>query len=148
MPYKLLLFTMSLGVGGAERMVREFATGVNRLHFEPEILTFDRHHVRIPSVRIHVREKNVIQVAEFFRRHGYDIIHSHCFWPNVLAACFKGDARLVWHEHDTSEGLNFFQRGIRKALVKRADAVICVSHAVAAEMPGDKAKIHVLHNGI
>jgi hypothetical protein len=148
MPYKLLLFTMNLGIGGAEKMVREFAEGVNRESFSPEILTFDRRVFVIPGVPIHRRKKNLLDVAEFFHTNHYDIIHSHCFWPNILAAIFKRDARLIWHEHDTSNGLNIFQLGLRKALVGKADAVLCVSHAVASEIPGDKSKIHVLYNGI
>lgn len=96
--------------------------------------------------------RTVGRAVGFFRRNSFDIIHAHLLWAGVVAAVFKGRAKLVWHEHDTDEGMPAWKRVLERPFLGRADAVIAVSQPVAScvrrRHPSLTVPIHLFPNAV
>jgi len=161
---RILHTTMSLGTGGVERLLADTLPLVDRGRFQIEVLLLKEEGFRAEDLRrsgVPVRAlggKGLGDAGVPFGFRGavragrYDVLHAHLTWPSVLAALFKGRARLLWHVHDTGESLTFFQRAAEALLIGRSDSVVAISEAVARAVrlrhPAVASRVRVIPNAI
>lgn len=115
---KVLHVVRSLALGGAERVVTEFALAHDREHFEPEICCVLEagpliSELRAAGVPVHVLKRrgrldarSVLSLARLVRRRRVDVVHNHnltALTVGVPGAVLGGARALVRTEHNVSE---------------------------------------------
>jgi glycosyltransferase involved in cell wall biosynthesis len=140
---RVLQATVGLGLGGAEKVMALLAGGLDRNRYEVEALALkgwgpagDRlKGAGVPVTALGGRglwDPSVLgRARRFLKERAFDVIHAHVLWAGAAAALLKGPAKLVWHEHDTDDWMGPAARGVQSWAVRRADAVLTVSGAVA-----------------
>lgn len=161
---RVLHITVGLDWGGAEKLMAEVAVRADPGRFSIEVLALKswgpigdvlrRHGVRVTALGGSPFFGGVLlaRLRRFLRENRFDIVHSHLFWANVLAAAAKTGERLVWHLHETGFGMSFWRRGVERALFPRADRAIAISQAVARSMaervPSAAGRLAVIPNAV
>lgn len=151
-------------MGGAEKILTESAIRLDRKLFDVEVLALKGWGpcgdiLKSQGIPVTVLDGGgiwdlgvLLRAARFFETHDFDIVHSHVFWANLTASFLKKNYRLIWHEHDMDDWMGVPLMWLRKLFIRRGDAVIAISQAVAdrmsARMPFLKERIHVVHNTI
>ncbi len=161
---RILFFTVGLGLGGAEKILAETAIRLDRNLFDAEVLALKGWGPCGDLLKAHgvpvtvlngggVWDAGVLlRAARFFEANDFDIVHSHVFWANLTAGLFKKNYRLIWHEHDMDDWMSAPLRSLQKIFIRRSDAVLAISQAVAdrlsGRMPFLKDRIQVVHNTV
>lgn len=144
---KVLHVVRSLELGGAERVVVEYALAHDRSQYEPEVCCVVTggplvEVLRRAGVSVHVLERRarfdvgaVLALSRIIRRGGFDVVHNHNLGPvfvGVPAAILGGARAVVRTEHNVCiwnrPGRSFLSR----LAALRENAQIGVSHAVRA----------------
>lgn len=160
----VLHMTVGLGLGGAEKVLADFATGLNPAEFNVEVLSLKGEGTvgeKLKAAWVPVTALNgrglwdataYARAARFLRAKRFDVIHAHVFWANLLACRLKGGSRMIWHEHDTDEWMSIGHKALERAVIPRADKVLAISQAVAGCLerrnPGLRDRIAILPNTV
>src|SRR3990167_3592110 len=144
MKTRILHITVGLGIGGAEKIMCDLACGVDKEKYEVEVLSLKGRGPAANSILNHGIKLMALD-GEFWHARGiiksghYDIIHAHCFWACVVACLFKGNAKVIWHEHGIDENMGMIRRYLERRYIKYADAIVGVCHR-ALEVIFDRHK--------
>lgn len=134
----------SLGLGGAERVIMQLATGVDKQKFEPIILCLNEkgafaeemEEQGVPVYAFNKRGpidfKMLFKMYKFIRTENIKILHTHLWGANVwgrLAAWFAGIPVII-----TEHNVDVWKKGIHKIIDKilspLASKIITVSDEV------------------
>ena len=100
---KILLLTTGLGLGGAERVVYDICTNINKAKFEVSVIGISSqidmlerfHENNIHTYVLNFRKNiskfftSIIQISRHIQNHEIDIIHAHMFHTLVIATLIK-----------------------------------------------------------
>lgn len=169
---KVLHVITSLRLGGAERMVTELATAMNKNGHDVEIAVFDGFRTplteRLESEGIIIHSLgncylqmwnplHIFKLKKLIGRH-YDIVHTHNYTPQLFLAFFKKihpSTSFVTTEHSPYNRRRS-KRGfilIDRWMYSKYDKVISVSNATQIrlldylEVP-ESDKFQVIYNGV
>jgi glycosyltransferase involved in cell wall biosynthesis len=100
--------------------------------------------------------KQICALQALLRARDYDIIHTHLFPANFIAALNHNTskAKYVMTEHSiwNRRRSSLFLKYLDKLVYRRFDKIVCVSSAVQSELlswiPEVKEKCSVIHNGV
>jgi glycosyltransferase involved in cell wall biosynthesis len=155
----------SLGLGGAERVIMQLATGVNRQKFEPVILCLNdagpfAAEMEENGISVHAFNKRgavdfkmLFKMIKFIRTEKIQILHTHLWGANVwgrLAARFAG-IPVVITEHNVDVWKKGIHRIIDKVLSPFASKVITVSDEVKkfyTDWGLPESKLVTVYNGV
>lgn len=157
----------SLGLGGAERVVVEYATSHDRSRYEPEVCCvgdvgplagiLDERGVPVHALgrRSRLDFRAVFRLARLIRRRGVDVVHDHNFTAmtvGIPAAILGGATAVLRTEHNVAARCFPFRRALSRLASMRENAQIAVSDAVArsrlAEGRFSPAHLVTIRNGI
>jgi sugar transferase (PEP-CTERM/EpsH1 system associated) len=164
---KIIYIVYSLGIGGAEIMIRDLVKGLDRENYEPYVCTFSNGGIlekdfKEMGVQVLVVEKGEgndfrlpAKLAWALKKMHIDIVHTHntSVWLyGGIAKCLARIPFLVHTEHSNipknKKKLILAKRGLSKL----TDQVITVCNDVARFMCEvekiDNTKIKVIYNGI
>ena len=156
-PLRLLWLTKGLGRGGAERLIVDAATLVDRDRFCVEVayllpwknaLVGELEAAGVP-VRCLGQESSydmswVPRLHRLVRSQRYDLVHTHAPVPAVAARLFLGRSgpRLVHTEHNVWQRYRWPTYWANALTYGRNDRVVAVSQAVAASVHSRRAPRH------
>lgn len=167
----VILAESGRSVGGTERVVWELATRLPPARFDVRVWLSDDRGVDEFAAALAAREIPVTRVAEVdsrwdwkgmvdtwkrLRRERADLLHVHHVWPAAdrylpSIASYAGVPHLVVTEHIEGRSHSPSQRGLKRAELKRADAVTVVCGAVAGSLQRDygiaRDRVRVVPNG-
>lgn len=165
-PQRLLFVNHSMRMGGIETMIRDFALGLPRAAWQPEVAVFSGGGVLgeqlaaggMPVTDLHKREGLdpglVLRLRRLLRTHGISVVHSHNYsaWLySVLATWGLPGVRLVHTEHSRIEPLPRRQALVRW-LARRSSAVVGVSldvtRSLVEEAGAPADRVGFIANGI
>jgi glycosyltransferase involved in cell wall biosynthesis len=157
----------SLGLGGAERVVVEYATSHDRSRYEPEVCcvgdagplaaVLDERGVPVHALerRSRLDFRAVLRLAGLIRRRGVDVVHDHNFTAmtvGIPAAILGGATAVLRTEHNVAAARFPFRLALSRLASMRENAQIAVSEAVArsrlAEGRFSPARLVTIRNGI
>jgi len=167
-PLRLLHVIVSLGIGGAERLVVSAATRLPRGEFEsvicclaePGLLAGEaqRAGVRVvcvgdfPGVRHPLAFARLVRLIRAERP---DVVHTHLQAANLYGRCaalIAGAPAIVATEHNVYASKAARYVAVERWLARRSDALVAVSEEVrrflASQLALDASAIRVIHNGI
>ena len=158
---------LSFGVGGAERLLVEFARHVDRDRFDfcfvalaedgaiGEQLRSTGWPVEALNGRDGLRPGLVLQLARCLRRRRVDIVHTHLDRPHIygtLAARISGVRRIVHTRHGQGGDLTARQQRLVRMLAGMTDRFICVSNDAARIACRDhgisRSRVSTIWNGV
>jgi len=175
---KILYTIPTLGVGGAEILLRDLAiffknkghdvSVMTLLPDADDFITMDLLSNRIKIIRCPAKKrynlfcilKNIIFLIRHFKNHYYDIIHTNLTWDlyNLAAVNFfvKNKLRLITTEHNTivPRRDNFFIRmfDLERIIYKQYLTVVCITkevkHNLLRALPFLEQKLLVVENGV
>lgn len=166
MRHRLLIVSDEMEVGGSQRQITHLMCGLDRAQWEPELLYFRRpsfllDRIRAAGIGVHCISKEGALDARFLwrligllRRGRYDVIH--CFsltaelWVSIAHRIASSGA-LILSMRDMGDGLTPRQWTIKRAVCRRADAIISNSERAAVRLDrelGGGHAIDVIPNGV
>ena len=142
--HKIGFVIWSLGLGGAERVIMQLATGVDRDRFEPIILCLNdkgafSDEMEEQGVRVHAFNKKgaldfkmLINMIKFIRSENISILHTHLWGANVWGrlAGFMTHIPVIITEHNVDVWKKGLHRIIDISLSPLSSKVITVSDEV------------------
>jgi len=144
-PIRVLHILSDFEFGGAQQVVLDIVTNLDRTRFEPHVcclrgggaLTSRLDEHRIPHHVAYFASRlsplGLWRLRGLLRELSIDIAHTHLRRANLsgrLAAVLAGTPVVIAHAHDTHEDGNRY-RWLGRWLAQRTDAFLCVSDAVA-----------------
>jgi glycosyltransferase involved in cell wall biosynthesis len=171
---RVLFLHSSAGRYGADRQLHLLATGLDRDRYEPIVVLAEdgplRADLAAADVEVHVRPLAVLRralmspsgmarVAAAFaadagglgrlaRSRGVGIVHTNTSVTLGGAAAARiAGVPHVWHMREIYAGFERWWPAYRRLLLT-ADAIPCVSAAVAAQFPPGHDNVRVLHDGL
>lgn len=170
---KILHVITSLGIGGAEIVLKDLVTCFSRSgvdvtvivllrvdSFIPEILLKNGVTIVCCPVNKKVSLRNMVFLTKHLLRNKYDIVHAHLSWEFYMLAVINiimgKKMRLVASEHSTitARRSNFLVRffALEKLIYRQYKKIICVSKDVRCSLvkflPQVSDKCIVITNGI
>lgn len=170
---KILHVITSLGIGGAEILLKDLAIHLNRYGEDVTVIVLLRVESFIPSelvqngikiiycpVNKKISLKNIIFLVKHLCCNHYDIIHAHLTWDFYYLALVKlllaKKIRLVVSEHSTKSARrnNIFIQwfSLDKIVYSSFEKIICVTEDVRKSLvdylPSVKNKCVIINNGI
>lgn len=166
---KILLYTDTPQIGGAELQIFLLAKFLNREKFTPIITCsnyrqldqwsnkFEKEGIKV--IRIKSRHKHdptqYIQIKKILKEENIDIIHAHVWNPAscryVFLAASRTKTPIITTEHDPFK-ISFIKDLFKKHSLKQISKIITVSEnnkKILTELyPDQSEKIEVIHNGI
>jgi len=171
-PKKILMLRSPLGVFGAERVILDLAQGLDNSGFEPVIGVVEnksggQRELAKASAALQLRTeifpcsspfdwKTVLQIRNFVRDNGIDIVHAHGYKANfygLMATRFTSIPVIAtchpWTETDYSFRARMYTF-LDKFWLKRMDRVVAISEEVKQQLwsPQRNAVVDVIPNGI
>ena len=152
---KVAHIALSFELGGAEKLLVEFARHADRMRFEPSFFALTRDGVIGDQLRSTgcdvtvlngpegVRPRLVYRLAKLLRQQRFDVVHTHLDRPHIYGTLAARLARIpcvVHTRHGQSDDLSSRQRWLVRALARWTDQFVCVSR--------DAAEIAVSEHGI
>src|SRR5262249_14392199 len=134
--------TQSLDVGGAEKLLVEFARHADRRRFAPRVVSLSTRGTladEIEAADCPVTALGAgagfhpglfVRVAQLFRRWQIDVVHTHDDRPHIYgtaAALLAGVPRVIHTRHGQSRHLSWRQRRLVNFLSRFTDRFVCVS---------------------
>jgi glycosyltransferase involved in cell wall biosynthesis len=134
-----------LDVGGAQRVVLDIVSNLDRSKFKPYVCTLrsggsmvaklEEEHIPHSLAYFSSRFSliGLWRLAELIRENEIDIVHTHLRRSNIsgrLAAMLAGVKVIVAHSHDTLIDKKFLHKKAGKWLNRHTDAYLCISDAV------------------
>ncbi|BAJ27469.1 MULTISPECIES: glycosyltransferase [Kitasatospora] len=160
---KVLWLAKGLGRGGAEQLLLNCVRHADRSRYDIEVAYVLPHKdALVPALAAAGVEAHCLGGAPGWRwplrlrallaERRYDLVHTHMPVPAVAARLLtagRGGARLVHTEHNLWERYRRPTRWANALTYRRNDAVIAVSHAVAAGVSRRRAGewLSVVHHG-
>ncbi|MFD8481667.1 glycosyltransferase [Kitasatospora sp. NPDC059673] len=160
-PARVLWLAKGLGRGGAEQLLVNCARHADRSHYAIEVAYVLPHKdALVPAlaaagVPVHCLggppgRRWPLRLRALLAERRYDLVHTHMPVPAVAARLLGGRRKLVHTEHNLWERYRLPTRWANALTYGRNDAVIAVSHAVAAGIgrrrPGE-GWLTVVHHG-
>ncbi|OGY86192.1 MAG: hypothetical protein A2233_00995 [Candidatus Kerfeldbacteria bacterium RIFOXYA2_FULL_38_24] len=166
---KIIYIIDGLKLGGAERMVFELATKIDKKEFNSEVIFLtgskdDYFAVKLAQASIPVKlflKKSKLNLGLFLRLRHYlaeakpDIVHTHLFTSDIcgsFSARSAGVKVIISTEHNINVNLNFIYHFLKRRANKNIQTIVAVSQAVANYIKVyDKTastKIKVIYNGV
>lgn len=166
---RVLIFTISLGAGGAEAQALRVANNLDRARFDAAVAVLRGGGSYEPSLASHVRlhvldGANLVSRAKSLRKliRGLrpDVVCSFLEIPNLIAAwacrglrprphlvaCVQAPPTISW----AGGGWRAALRALVSRYYRRAEQIIAISHGVAADIeqmaPGAQAHMVTIHN--
>jgi glycosyltransferase involved in cell wall biosynthesis len=163
---RLAHLTLSLDMGGLEKLLVEFVRHADRKRFAPEVIVLGRRGLladEIEACGVPVTALNqpeglrpglLLRLALLLRRRRIRILHTHDERPHIygtVAAVLAGVPRVVHTRHSQGKTLSGRQRRVVAGLSRLVDRFVCVSkdsaaRAVEAGVP--RSKVALIWNGI
>jgi glycosyltransferase involved in cell wall biosynthesis len=165
----VLFLIPTLARAGAESLLVNLVLHLSRAPaWEPEVCTLQagypyekdliNHGIALYSLNFRHRYdvSQIGKLRSFLRAHDYEVIHTHLFPANFIAALNRkiSKAKYVVTEHNIWNRRRSFSlfRYLDKALYREFDKIISVSNAVQYELlnwiPEVKDKMTVIHNAV
>ncbi|MFF0298207.1 glycosyltransferase [Kitasatospora sp. NPDC004614] len=159
-PARVLWLAKGLGRGGAEQLLVNCARHADRSRYAIEVAYVLPHKdALVPALAaaglpVHClgaapARRWPLRLRALLAERRYDLVHTHMPVPAVAARLLPGRRKLVHTEHNLWERYRLPTRWANALTYGRNDAVIAVSHAVAAGIerrrPGDW--LTVVHHG-
>ncbi|MEO1057639.1 MAG: glycosyltransferase family 4 protein [Actinomycetota bacterium] len=163
---RVLLVTKGLDLGGIERVVTDLAIGLSARGVDVEVAlvnsTRDRLAPPVESAGVTIHRLDgsdrigapaARRFAALTRRSDLDVVHVHGPLPAAIARLAKRSstdgARLVTTAHTPWTSLHPATRAAWWATMRRDDAIVAVSSATAATLPGSsRRRAVVIPHGI
>ena len=166
---RVLYVIAQLGAGGTERQLLALIRGLDRSRFEPEVVTFTPGGALESAYReacpLHLFEKTaesearvLVSLVGLLNRLRPAIVHASLFsanWRGALATQVRapiGRPRFIASLRNMGDWMGTGRRFVESWVLRRADAVIVNSGAVAADAiarAGARRDIlHVIPNGV
>lgn len=166
---KILFYTDTPQIGGAELQMYLLAKFLNKEHFEPIIVCsnfrqldkwcakFEKEEIKV--IRLDVKHKHdprhYFKLKKIIKEENIDILHAHVWNP---ASCRYGflaansrKTPIITTEHDPFP-LSYFKNIFKKAALKKTKKIITVSKnnkkILGYLYPEQRSKISVIENGI
>jgi glycosyltransferase involved in cell wall biosynthesis len=167
--HRVLFLIPTLERAGAESLLVNLVLQLSRAPaWQPEVCTLQAgypyekdlltHGIALYSLNFRHRYdiSQICKLQSFLHAHDYDIIHSHLFPANFIAALNhrKSKAKYVMTEHSIWNRRRSFSllKYIDKLVYRRFDKIACVSNAVQRKLlkwvPEIKDKSIVIYNGV
>ena len=158
--------TQSLDVGGAEKLLVEFARHADRGRFAPRVVSLGTRGVLADEIEAAgcpvtaldaaggFRPTLFVRLARLFRRWQVDGVHTHDDRPHIYgtpAALLAGVPRVIHTRHGQSLRLSPRQRRLVNFLSRLTDRFVCVSRdsaRLAVEQGVRASKVCAVWNGI
>ena len=141
-----MIVTTGLGPGGAERLVYETATRLDRSRFEPRVVSLDAGHgkigemlrgIGVPVEGLGCHRRNLLGCVRALNRvleaHRPDVLHTHLFHANLagrLAARGYSGLPVLSHVHVVERRFRPWQYWLDRRTAKYCLAELCVSASV------------------
>lgn len=169
---KILHIVLSLGKGGAEKLLVDFLPKYLDRGHQVSILQLSSilesekyiNIVKQAGVFFYSLSKGsfknpllILKIRRFLKTHYFDIVHVHLFpslYFTALATIFFRDRpMLVFTEHSSQNGRNnhFFFKPIEMLIYARYDAIVAISDKIKSKLiswVGLEKNIYTIHNGI
>jgi glycosyltransferase involved in cell wall biosynthesis len=158
--------TLSLDMGGAEKLLVEFARHADRRRFASRVVSLTSRGVLADEIEATgcpvttldaghgFRPSLFLRLARLFRRWQVDVIHTHDDRQHIygtVAALLAGVGRVIHTRHGQSLNLTARQRRLVGFLSRFTDRFVCVSRdsaRLAVEQGVRADKVCTLWNGI
>jgi glycosyltransferase involved in cell wall biosynthesis len=158
--------TQSLDMGGAEKLLVEFARHTDRRRFAPRVVSLTTRGVLAEEIEATgcpvtaldagngLRPILFLRLARLLRRWRIDVVHTHDDRPHIYgtaAALLAGVLRVIHTRHGQSPHLSARQRWLVNGLARYTDRFVCVSRdsaRLAVEQGVPASKVCTLWNGI
>ena len=169
-PLRVLLVTASPERGGAETVVQQLLTGLDRARFEPHVVTlYDgpfADELRAAGASLvdvgnlgrmrHLARaaRAVNRLTAAIRRGGYDIVHSQGTLAHIIGGLAAWRARVpaIHHVHDLYADTRSMDALLQHvALRVPAAAIVAVSHSARSRLIASGApynRVRVVQNGV
>lgn len=175
---KITFFLPNLKAGGAERVILNLISGLNKEGFQITLLLREfkgefKNHICKDVFISELKTSNIFfvffKIINYFRKNSPDIFISSFAYSNIISILARyfsfSKTKIIIIEHTpfsqaALEKKNVFRRVIdfltlvflRKLTYPNAEAIICVSRGIAKEINNIKGiaknKIRVIYNGI
>lgn len=159
---RVLLVVKGLDLGGLERVVVDLAAGLARAGTPVEVAVVnERRHqlwdeLAATGVPVHglggtdrVGPAAARRLAALVRRTGHDVVHAHGPLPSVVARLVTTRASVISTAHTPFTSLHPASRALWRGTAWRDAAVVAVSGAVAASLPGrSRRRATVIPHGV
>ena len=158
--------TLGLDMGGAEKLLGEFARHTDRRRFAPRDVSLSPRGVLAAEIdatgcpvtcldaAAGFRPRLFGQLARLFRDWRIDVVHTHDERPHIygtVAALLAGVPRVIHTRHGQRLNLTGRQRRLVNFLSRFTDRFVCVSRdsaRLALEQGVSKRKVCTIWNGI
>jgi glycosyltransferase involved in cell wall biosynthesis len=158
--------THSLDMGGAEKLLVEFARHTDRRRFNPCVVSLTTRGVLADEIEATgcpvialdagngFRPGLFFKLAQLFRQRQIDVVHTHDDRPHIygtVAALLAGVPRVIHMRHGQGLHLSARQRRLVNFLARFADRFVCVSRdsaRLAVEQGVPASKVCTIWNGI
>jgi glycosyltransferase involved in cell wall biosynthesis len=166
-PRRIAHVTLSLDVGGQEKLLLEFIRHAERSRFQPLVIVLGSRGplaaaveaLDCPVIALNeapgLRPSRMRRLAAVYRAHQVDLVHTHDDAPLVYgmpaAWWAKIPARLHTHHHGRLTKVTRRQEMLIRWASRLTRRFVCVSHdsaRYAEELGVRKDRIVTLHNGI
>lgn len=163
---KIIHIIPTLGGGGAERLLVDLASNINKEKYEIKIISlktsnyWEKELMQKQIVCAALAQKKGVSLITWWRlvrllkMKQPDIVHTHLFGADfygILAAKIAGCKTIISTEHNINYSEGLTKRLVKRYVYKYANQIIAVSGAVRDYLVKeriDQAKIKVVHNGI
>jgi len=168
---KVLFFISSKGCYGAENMVLNLASALDKMQVNVIVGAFWNLHntnfdfiekankiglkTKILKCRGQIDFRAVSELRKFFKEQGVTIVHSHGYKSNIysyLAAINTGVKRVATcHNWVSKKMIMKVYEMLDKLVLSKFDGVVCVSNDVKKQLSGFSQlseKIYLIENGI
>jgi glycosyltransferase involved in cell wall biosynthesis len=166
-PIRVAHVALSFEMGGAEKLLVEFARRMDRERFELHFVALTRDGVISQQLRDlgcpvtvlqgpdGLRVDLVLRLTQFFRRERFDIVHTHLDRPLIygtVAARLARIRRVIHTRHGQSDDLSPRQRRLVRLVARWIDHFVCVSQDAAQRTAVDHGvpghRIRTIWNGV
>jgi len=164
-PIRICHVSLTLCTGGLERLLVDFARMHNRRRYEMEFMVFREigafaNQIHDAGCPVHQltergRMRGVIELAQFLRKHEFDVVHTHNTHPHIygtLAARLAGVPVVINTRHGQRVERNWKSRWPYRFAAMLADRMIAVSDDAARmsvrEAGVPEKKVARIWNGI
>ncbi len=173
-PTKILMIIDNLDQGGAQTLLVDLVTGINRSHFEPLVCSlrnsqscffdsFEAAGVKVFQLGYgRLSPLKLFQLLRLIKKERVEIVHTHLTASRiigVLAGKLSGVKKIVSHDHSGDEFLHknpflalYVLYPLDRFLMRFTDYLFCVSKATALfnvdlkRIPPEK--VEIVHNWI
>lgn len=166
-PLSVLHLIEDLDQGGAEKVLVNLVSGLNRGKFSPLVcclrhkgaLAAELEARRIPVVALHKKAGIDLgllgRLQQLLRTHRVAVVHSHVFTANLwgrLASLLAGVPVRISHEHSTFTVDDRLRRRIERLLAPHTSRIIAVSEQLRGRLLREcrlpAEKVVTIHNGL